>query len=93
MITPQNLLNHEIVGLPVHIAQSNDSGLVSRRGSVVGETKETLLVETPTGVVRIAKRVCVLDFTINNDTVVRVRGSLLRGRSEERLKKRLGRSE
>ena len=90
-ISPVNLLKHEIVGLSTHIVRSRDPSHISREGTVVAETRDMLQIDTSFGDILIAKDLCVFDFTLPDGTVVRVDGELLRGRSEDRLKKRQSR--
>jgi ribonuclease P protein subunit POP4 len=90
-ITPDNLTRHELMGLSTHVVASSDPSLVCRRGVVVDESKEMIHLNTPRGLVRVAKQTCVFDVRLPDGTVVRVDGHNLRGRPEERLKKRLRR--
>ncbi len=87
MITAQNIIRHEILGLPAHVVQSRDPTLVCRRGTIVDESKEMIELDTTEGTIRIPKTVSVLDIMLPDGTVVRVDGSLLRGRPEDRLKR------
>ncbi|UCE11297.1 MAG: ribonuclease P protein subunit [Candidatus Thorarchaeota archaeon] len=90
-ISPDNLTRHELTGLTAHIVASSDPGLVCSRGVVIDESREMIHINTERGPVRAAKQVCVLDITLPDGGVVRVDGQKLRGRPEERLKKRLRR--
>jgi len=91
-ITPQNLVKHELVGLSTHVVESKDPGLVCRSGIILGESKEMFQIDTVQGTVSVPKGICVFDMTLPDNTVVRVDGELLRGRPEDRMKKRLNRS-
>ena len=91
-IAPENIVRHELTGLATHVVESSDPTLVCRSGVVLGETKEMILLDTKNGEVSIPKRVCVFDITLPNGTVVRVDGSVLHGKPEDRIKKRLNRS-
>ncbi|MHA1959727.1 MAG: ribonuclease P protein component 1 [Candidatus Thorarchaeota archaeon] len=90
-ISPNNLTRHEFMGLSAHVVASTDPSLVCRRGVIVDESKEMIHLNTARGPVRAAKQTCVFDMTLPDGTVVRVDGHNLRGRPEERLKKRLRR--
>ncbi|OLS16162.1 MAG: hypothetical protein RBG13Loki_0209 [Promethearchaeota archaeon CR_4] len=93
-ITPNNLIYHEVIGLPVWVYPSK--GLKNIGNSVVGgvvidETRQTLVVETgDKQKKRIIKNTHTFRFTLNQDgkpVVVEVEGNLLWGTSEKRLKK------
>lgn len=90
-ITPLNLLNHELIGLETHIVQSRDPNHVSKKGKIVAETREMIQLDTTEGEVLLAKGVCVFQITLPDGVVVQVDGNLLRGRPEDRLKKRQSR--
>jgi len=91
-ITPQNIVNHELVGLQTHIVESRDPNHVSTTGRILGETKEMIEIDTGKGTKAVPKNICVFEMTLPNGAVVRVDGGLLRGRPEDRMKKRLNRS-
>ena len=91
-IAPENIVRHELTGLTTHVVESKDPNLTCRSGTILGETKEMIRLETKRGEVSIPKSVCVFDITLPNGAVVRVDGNVLRGRPEDRMKKRLNRS-
>ena len=90
-VTPMNLIQHELVGLKTHVVASRDSGQVCRSGTIVAESREMIHVDTGAGVIQLPKSVCVFDMSLPDGTVVRVDGNVLKGRPEDRLKKRLNR--
>ena len=87
-ITPLNILNHELIGLETHVVGSRDPGHVSKKGTVVAETREMIQLDTANGEVIISKELCVFQITLPDGTVVQVDGNLLKGRPEDRMKKR-----
>ncbi len=91
-IAPQNIVKHELVGLSTHIVESSDPNHVCTKGTILGETKEMIKIDTGQGTKAVPKNICVFDITLPDGTVVRVDGGLLRGRPEDRMKKRLNRS-
>lgn len=91
-ITPQNIVKHELVGLSTHIVESKDPNHVCRSGVILAESKEMIQISTKKGTLSVPKRICVFEMTLPDDTVVRIDGGLLRGRPEDRMKKRLNRS-
>ena len=90
-ITPLNILNHELIGLETHVVGSRDPGHVSKKGTVVAETREMIQLDTANGEVLLPKEICVFQITLPDGTVVQVDGNLLKGRPEDRMKKRQNR--
>jgi ribonuclease P protein subunit POP4 len=91
-ITPENVARHELTGLPLHIVESTDPNLVCKRGIILGESREMIHFRTDDSVVKVSKSNCVFDVTLADGTQVRINGDVLRGRPEDRMKKRLNRS-
>jgi ribonuclease P protein subunit POP4 len=91
-MTPENIVRHELTGLATHVVESSDPTLVCRSGIILGESKEMIRLDTAHGTVNVPKKVCVFDITLPNGTAVRVDGNMLRGRPEDRMKRRLNRS-
>jgi RNase P/RNase MRP subunit p29 len=48
-------------------------------------------LNTSVGVIQLSKSNCVFDMSLPDGTIVRVDGHVLKGRPEDRLKKRLSR--
>jgi ribonuclease P protein subunit POP4 len=91
-IAPENIVRHELTGLATHIVESSDPTLVCRSGVILGESKEMIRLDTKSGEITLPKSVCVFDITLPNGAIVRIDGTVLRGRPEDRMKKRLNRS-
>ena len=90
--TPSNIARHELLGLHAHVIESTDHGQLSHQGEVIDESREMLHLKTSRGTVRVPKNTSVFDFSLPDGSVVRVDGSILIGRPEDRMKKRLRRS-
>lgn len=71
-----------MVGKKVEVIQANNKSLDGLQGTIVDETRETLVIHTQKGEKRIPKKGVV--FAIGKKTVS---GDKIVGRSEERLKK------
>ncbi len=84
MITPYNLLRHELIGLRV-VAKTRNA-LVE--GEVDHETAKTLAVRTPKGVKTVVKDSSTLEFRLPQGALVEVEGKLLSGRPADRIKKK-----
>jgi ribonuclease P protein subunit POP4 len=86
-ITRENILTHEIIGLPIEIVNSTDANKVGIQGRIVDETKNTVVVDTATGEKIIPKQETVLSITLGKETVI-VDGNAIQFRSEDRTKKK-----
>lgn len=88
MRTPDNLVRHELIGLPVEIADSTNKQIVGLKGTVIDETRNTLVLETPAGEKTVVKEQCTFVFQLDMARV-RISGELLVARPEDRIKKKL----
>ncbi len=90
-ITPQNLVRHEMISLPVKIVKSTDPTQKRITGRVIDETYNTLKIETKDGEKTLIKGNCVFVFTLPDKAKVQVDGKLLVSRPEDRIKKKFPR--
>ena len=88
MITPKNILQHEIIGLHVEIENSADEGLKGVKGQVIDESQNMLKIRTSKHEMQVPKKAQTFIFTLPDKTKVKVDGKLLHGDSIERLKKK-----
>lgn len=86
MITPENLVKHELIGLKIEVAKSSNKTNIGLSGLVVNETKNILFIEAKGGLKKIQKKGTELIFTLPNGKRVRVEGNLICKRPEDRLK-------
>ena len=89
MITPNNIVKHEIIGLTVKVEDSKNPSQKGLWGKVIDETRNTLVLETSQGEKTLMKDECVFVFELPEGEHVRVDGKLLAGRSEDRTKKKI----
>ncbi len=89
MITPQNLVRHELIGLEVEVVKSTNPFQKGLSGRVIDETRNMLTIETKSGVKNIPKQDCTFSFRLPSGERVRVEGNLLVSRPEDRVKKKL----
>jgi len=89
MITPENLVRHELIGLEVLVEKAANKSLEGLQGKVVDETRQTLTLKTEKGEKKVPKVVCVFVFRLPDGKKVRVAGELLVSRPEDRIKKKL----
>lgn len=89
-MTPRNLPRHELLGLKVKARPLK--GDVLHAGEVVGETRNMLKILKDDGrIIMLPKAAHVFEFELPSGEKALVEGSVLIGRPEERLKKRLRR--
>ncbi len=88
-LTPKTLIHHCLIGLSVRIVQSTNSLYNNITGIIVDETKNTLTIKTQTNEKQIPKTSCVFQFRLSDKLLVEVKGNLLLGRPEERIKKKI----
>jgi ribonuclease P protein subunit POP4 len=86
MISPKNLVKHELIGLTAEVAESTNKSQVGIKGIVVDETKNLVVVETSKGLKRIQKKGAEFIFNIPEGKRVKVKGNKIAVRPEERLK-------
>ena len=89
MITPNNLVRHELIGLEARVVESTNPSQVGLSGRVVDETRNILSIDTSKGVRNLPKQDCIFSFHLSSGEWVRVDGRLLLARPEDRPKKKL----
>ena len=90
MITPENLVRHELIGLSVRVAESTNPQLAGSEGKVIDESRNTLTVEASGGrEITLVKEQCVFSFMLPDlGKWVRVDGKVIVARPEDRIKKK-----
>ncbi len=87
MITPKNLIQHEIIGLKAQVAESSNTLSVGISGKVVDETTHTLVIEKGVEEKRVFKKASKLIFQLPTGKKIEVDGTLLEGKPWNRVKK------
>jgi ribonuclease P protein subunit POP4 len=87
MITKENILRHELIGLPVEVVQAANPAQQGIAGRIVDETRNMLVIGTPRGRKRIEKAHATFRLTLPSGMVVDVSGSALVSQPEKRLAK------
>jgi ribonuclease P protein subunit POP4 len=77
MITPQNILFHELIGLDVTVVHASSSSLVGITGLIIDETKNTVMIKTVSGLKMVGKKGIILRTRIPGGKVVDLDGSAL----------------
>jgi ribonuclease P protein subunit POP4 len=86
MISPRNLIRHELIGLGVEIVDSTDPTLKNLKGRIIDETKNTLTIDVAGRRKKVAKGICTFQFRLNGARV-EVSGKVIVGRPQDRIKK------
>ena len=86
MITPTNLIRHELIGLDVVVSESLNPLSIGIKGKVIDETQQTLTIQTKKGNKKILKRLSTFVFNVK-DEKVEVKGSVIAKRPWERISK------
>lgn len=84
----KRLIKGELIGLSVKVISSKNPANKGLQGTVVDETKNTLVVKTAKGKKRLIKQNCVFELEVGKQRI-RVEGKILAKRPEERIKLRL----
>jgi ribonuclease P protein subunit POP4 len=85
MITPKNILSHELIGLPATVMTSPQPRVVGLSGTIIFETKNMLTLRTYTGPKRISKLSAEKIRVLLHSSVCFIRGPSLIGRPEDRV--------
>lgn len=86
-ITSQNLLKHELIGLPVRVVHSTHPGYVGVSGTVINETQNMFLILHAGKQKNIPKKTAVFQFALPDGSIVKVKGGEIAKRPEDRIKK------
>ncbi len=79
---------HELIGLEVEVVNSSDTSQIGTCGTVVDETKNTLLVKTKDGTKRVIKKISTFKFVADKDKFI-VDGEEINFRPHERIERGL----
>ena len=85
MITPRNVVRHELIGLDVLVVGASNPAIIGITGQIIDETRNMLIVNTRVGVKKIQKDTGVFRITLPDGIVVDVRGSALVMAPEKRV--------
>lgn len=80
-ITPENLPRHELIGLECEVVDSTDEDQIGIRGEVLDETQNMLRIDDQ----EVEKEISVFRFTLPSGQKVKIDGSLIAKRPEERV--------
>jgi ribonuclease P protein subunit POP4 len=86
-ISRENLIRHELIGLPVRVTHSSNPAHMGIEGKVIDETKNMLMISDGVKKKWIQKYAAVYCFSLPDKSTVEVRGEEILGRPVKRLKK------
>jgi ribonuclease P protein subunit POP4 len=89
-VTP-TFVQGELIGLNAKVVKSTNPSYKGITGTVIDETRNTLIIRHENKDKIIVKNVAVFYFTTQDGIVVEVDGNTILGRPEDRVKKRLRR--
>ncbi len=84
----KTIVLHELIGLTVDVVKSHDMSQIGIHGTIIDETKNTLLIRTEEGTKRVAKDISTFKFRYGKKSFV-VDGKEINFRSWERIEKSL----
>lgn len=84
MITSDNIVSHELIGLRTEITDSTNSQIIGLNGTIIDETKSMITINTVNGTRRIAKSNNSWKFSIENKEII-LNGSKIAKRPFDRL--------
>lgn len=89
-INPDTLIQNELIGLNVEIIQCTNPYVQNIKGKIIDETKNMLIIRQRGVNKKVIKKNTVLKFRLN-DEEIKVDGSKLIGRPEDRIKEKIKR--
>ena len=87
MITPYNILRHELTGLKAAVVDATHPGYKCS-GIIIAETKNTLKIKNGESLKTIPKDCIKIDVRLPGGEQVRIDGRMITSRSEDRIKKK-----
>jgi ribonuclease P protein subunit POP4 len=85
MISSQNVIGHELIGLDILVSGAANPNHRGISGTIIDETKNLLVIETPRGVVRIPKMHSTFRVRLPGRELVEIDGSVMVLAPERRI--------
>ena len=85
MISPQNVIRHELIGLDVLVVHASNPAQTGISGRIIDETRNMLIIAAERGVRKIPKRLSTFRITLPDGRMVEVNGSVLVMAPEKRI--------
>ena len=84
MITAENIISHELIGLRTEIVESSNSQIIGLNGTITDETKSMIIINTSNGTKMIAKSNNSWKFSVDNKDII-LKGSKIAKRPFDRI--------
>ena len=84
MITSDNIMSHELIGLRTEIVESSNLQIIGLNGTIIDETKSMIIMDTTNGTKMIAKSNNSWKFSIDNKDII-LNGSKIAKRPFDRI--------
>ena len=91
MITLQNILFHELIGLDATVTHASSQSLVGITGLIIDETRNTVRIKTLSGLKMVGKKGVTFRIRLPEGKVVDLDGSALLMAPERRITMRIKR--
>lgn len=85
------IIRGELIGLSAKVMKADNVNCVSISGTVVNETRNTLVIRHTNEDKVVIKETSVFKFMLQDGTALEIEGKAILGRPEDRVKKRLKR--
>lgn len=89
MITQQNILFHELIGLDVTVVHARNPSLIGTTGVVIDETRGTVTIKTASGIKMAGKKGVTFRLRLPDGIIVDLDGSALLMAPERRISMRI----
>ncbi len=86
MITPKNVIQHELIGLTTEVCESTNKANLCLKGKVVDETKNMIVIKSKDKAKRIQKKGNRFLFDLPDGKKVKINGERILMRPEDRIK-------
>ena len=84
MITTENIMSHELIGLRTEIVESSNPQIIGLNGTIIDETKSMITIDTINGTKMIAKSNNSWKFSLENKDII-LNGSKITKRPFDRI--------
>jgi len=84
MITAENIMSHELIGLRTEIVESSNPQIIGLNGTIIDETKSMIIMDAINGIKMIAKSNSSWKFSLDNKDVI-LNGSKITKRPFDRI--------
>lgn len=78
----------EFIGKELEVIKADNPSLIGIKGKVIDETKNMLIIETNNETKKLVKKQVTIKVKIKEKEII-IKGEILQGRPEERLKKKI----